>query len=269
MKKQIFLLSTAAVLLASCSSTQSLSKKDDCHHPSENAVLWQQTAAEYDALCLQAYSLAKVRLENAYQPGDDLGDNKPVAIIMDLDETVLDNSPYNGKLIIENESYSSKSWDQWVERASADLVPGAAEFIDFAKNRGVDVFLISNREEKHIEATKRNLLEKGIEIGTEFYLFKRNDSEKTSRRDQVYDSHNIILYIGDNLADFDDVFDDDLDYFQRKDLVNNDYAELFGDKFILIPNPMYGDWEKSLEVESPKGTKHTDYNDQRKYIQSY
>jgi 5'-nucleotidase (lipoprotein e(P4) family) len=269
MKKQLFLLSTIALIFASCSSTQPLSQRNDCHHPKESTILWQQTAAEYDALCHQAFNLATFRLQQAYQAGDDLGNNKPPAIIMDLDETVLDNSPYNGKLIIDNENYSSDSWDEWVQHANADLVPGAQEFISFAKNRGVDVYFISNREEKHMESTKRNLNKLGLQINPEFILLKSNSPEKSNRRNQVEQSHNIIMLIGDNLADFNDVFDDNLDYVNRKDLVNNEFKELFGEKFIILPNPMYGDWEKSLENESPKGTKHTDYGDQRKYIQTY
>lgn len=269
MKKQFFLLSTVALLFASCSSTQPISQRSNCHHPSENAVLWQQTAAEYDALCHQAFNLAKVRLQQTYQAGDDMGNNKPPAIIMDLDETVLDNSPYNGKLIIDNESYSPSTWNEWVEQSSANLVPGVRQFIDFAQGRGVDIYFISNREERHIEATKRNLNNQGIEVSSDFFLFKNSSSEKSSRRNQVEQTHNIILLIGDNLADFNDVFDDNLDYFKRKDLVNNEFDELFGERFIILPNPMYGDWEKSLENDTPKGTKQNNYGDQRKFIQTY
>lgn len=269
MKKQLFLLSATALFLASCSSTEPISQRTDCHHPTENAILWQQTAAEYDALCHQAFNTAKFRLQQAYQAGDDMSDKKPPAIIMDLDETVLDNSPYYGKLVIENESYSASTWDEWVEQASAQLVPGAQQFIDFAQNSGVEIIFISNREEKHMEATKRNLNEFGIEVKPEFLLFKENDSEKSYRRNKIEQSHNVILLIGDNLADFKDVFDDNLEYLIRKDLVNKELYEHFGINFIILPNPIYGDWEKALEHDSPKGTKHTDYGDQRKFIKTY
>lgn len=270
MRKQLIIILTASLYLGSCAPSQSISSNSsDCHHPSENAVLWQQTAAEYDALCHQAFNIAKLRLQQSYQAGDDLVGNKPPAIIMDLDETVIDNSPYNAMLAIKNQSFSDNTWNEWVESANAEFIPGALEFIDFAQNNGVEIFFISNREERTLEATKRVLNEKGLGVNPEYILLKNSSSEKASRRQQVLQTHTVIMLIGDNLADFNDVFEDELDYLRRKDLVNNELNNSFGLNYIILPNPMYGDWEKSLDNSSTKGINNADRKGNLKFLKTF
>jgi 5'-nucleotidase (lipoprotein e(P4) family) len=210
----------------------------------ESALLWQQTSAEYTALCYQAFNAAKNYLNN----GVELKDDRHPSVIMDLDETVLDNSKYNGFLLIENQSYSPETWERWVEEVDADLVPGAKEFIDFVKAMGLKIFFISNRSKMHEDFTIQNLQKLGIDVNPENLFLKEETSEKIERRKAVMASHNVIMFVGDNLADFDDLFEGNASIGERKRSVKEMEA-MFGTKFIILPNVMYGAWEKALEID--------------------
>jgi len=176
---------------------------------------------------------------------------------MDLDETVLDNSPYNGWLIENNKTYNAESWTEWCNLAKAELVPGALEFIEKSKNQGIKIMYISNRSVDDLEATISNLQNSGITVDRSDVLLKTENSEKIKRREQVMGSYNIVMLIGDNLADFTDAFDQKLSINERKVLIEK-YRNDFGKKFIVLPNVMYGDWENTLKS-----------NNNSDYIQNY
>ena len=180
-----------------------------------------------------------------------------MAIVMDLDETVLDNSPYNGWLIENNKTYNAESWTEWCNLAKAELVPGALEFIEKSKNQGIKIMYISNRSVDDLEATISNLQNSGITVDRSDVLLKTENSEKIKRREQVMGSYNIVMLIGDNLADFTDAFDQELSINERKVLIEK-YRNDFGKKFIVLPNVMYGDWENTLKS-----------NNNSDYIQNY
>jgi len=272
MKKLLFSFAAASMMLACSSSQSSLSNAQS--GPSEDsklsAVLWQQTSAEYEALCHQAFNAAAYRLAIISNSGLDVIDqetgaaivdqsspNKKMAIVMDLDETVLDNSPYNGWLIENNKTYNAESWTEWCNLAKAELVPGALEFIEKSKNQGIKIMYISNRSVDDLEATISNLQNSGITVDRSDVLLKTENSEKIKRREQVMGSYNIVMLIGDNLADFTDAFDQELSINKRKVLIEK-YRNDFGKKFIVLPNVMYGDWENTLKS-----------NNNSDYIQNY
>ena len=284
MKKLLFSFAAASMMLAFSSSQSSLSNAQS--GPSEDsklsAVLWQQTSAEYEALCHQAFNAAAYRLAIISNSGLDAIDqetgaaivdqsspNKKMAIVMDLDETVLDNSPYNGWLIENNKTYNAESWTEWCNLAKAELVPGALEFIEKAKNQGIKIMYISNRSVDDLEATISNLQNSGITVDRSDVLLKTENSEKIKRREQVMGSYNIVMLIGDNLADFTDAFDQELSINERKVLIEK-YRNDFGKKFIVLPNVMYGDWENTL-----KSNNNSDYIQNynayglKKYIKTY
>jgi len=272
MKKLLFSFAAASMMLACSSSQSSLSNAQS--GPSEDSklstVLWQQTSAEYEALCHQAFNAAAYRLAIISNSGLDVIDqetgaaivdqsspNKKMAIVMDLDETVLDNSPYNGWLIENNKTYNAESWTEWCNLAKAELVPGALEFIEKSKNQGIKIMYISNRSVDDLEATISNLQNSGITVDRSDVLLKTENSEKIKRREQVMGSYNIVMLIGDNLADFTDAFDQELSINERKVLIEK-YRNDFGKKFIVLPNVMYGDWENTLKS-----------NNNSDYIQNY
>jgi 5'-nucleotidase (lipoprotein e(P4) family) len=204
---------------------------------SEMAVLWQQNASEYKALCYQSYNLAKLYLDKMVEANND--SKKPLAIVTDIDETVVDNSYYNAWMIEEDVDYTKETWIEWGKRESATAVPGALEFFNYAKEKGVEVFYISNRFTVQQEETMANVKALGFPyVDDAHFLLKETTSKKQERRDKVLESHNVVMYLGDNLSDFASPFDGT----DRKQFVDSIKSKL-GFEFILLPNPMYGDWE--------------------------
>ena len=142
------------------------------------AVLYQQRAAEYSALCYQAFNIAKMRIDNNSKM---LGGFKKKAIIVDIDETMLDNSPYEAKMILDSISYPTE-WDTWMSSASAQAVPGALEFTKYVEAQKIEIYYISNRQEKYREPTLKNLKELGFPYADDEHLMlKTDDSSKKGR----------------------------------------------------------------------------------------
>jgi len=205
------------------------------------AVLYQQTAAEYRALCYQAFNIAKIRVDESSKI---LGGMKRKAIVVDVDETMLDNSPYEAKCILENIGYPD-GWDEWMNSSSAEAIPGALEFLRYAESRKVDVFYITNRKEKYRAQTLKNLQQLNFPNATDDHLMLRGEtSSKKTRRENVATSHLIVMLIGDNLNDFSEVFEKKK-MEERFDLTDK-FQKEFGQKFIVLPNAMYGEWEGAL-----------------------
>jgi 5'-nucleotidase (lipoprotein e(P4) family) len=207
------------------------------------AAIYQQQAAEYKALCFQAYNIAKLRLDEAVkQPSP-----KPYAVITDLDETLLDNSPYDAQLAINNQDYSSKSWKAWTAKAICDTVPGGPAFFKYAALKGVEVFYITNRDEDERAGTLKNLQLYNLPNADNAHLIMRADhnSSKESRRQAVMQTHHVILLFGDNLADFDALYDNKPSE-QSRTASTEKLMQQFGSQYIVLPNPSYGDWESAL-----------------------
>ncbi|MFC0336564.1 5'-nucleotidase, lipoprotein e(P4) family [Kushneria avicenniae] len=207
------------------------------------ATVWMQSAAEYRALSYQAFNVARLRLDQAlesHSPGD-----RPLAVIVDCDEAVIDNTPFEAWLIGRDEQYSSANWNAWVEDAQARALPGAQAFLEYARSRGVEVFYVTNRDESGLAATMKNLQQLDFPWVDEQHMMLRTDtSDKQSRRDTVMATHEIALLVGDNLSDFDSRYDAD-DVATRNAQVIQDRAH-FGERYIVLPNPTYGGWEKAL-----------------------
>lgn len=202
--------------------------------------LFQQKAAEYRALCLQGYNIARYRIEN-YKPKT----NKKLAIITDIDETLLDNSPYAVHQAYLGKEFESASWYNWTSMAMADTMPGAGAFLHFCASKNVEVFYVTNRDEKERENTILNLKKLGLPYADGTHMLTRQTtSTKEPRRQYVMKDHEVILLMGDNLADFSALFEKK-NMEDRSRQVNSFSAE-FGDRFIVFPNSNYGDWEGSL-----------------------
>jgi len=210
------------------------------------ATNWYQQSAEMRALYYQSYNLAKAMiLLNKKQ----VKQGKKPAVVLDIDETVLNNSPFEAKAIQTGINYTSETWKEWTDLAKAEALPGALDFINFAKQQGVEVFYISNRKSSELTTTIKNLSDKGFpNADSSFILLRTETSDKTARRDQVSQNYEIILLVGDNLTDFSEVFakrGDDMGF-----AVVDKYKEDFGIKFIVLPNPMYGEWESAIYKNS-------------------
>ncbi len=232
-------------------------------HDSLQATLWMQTSAEYVAVTTGIYNSAREKLVLALQDadwtasGEQTGDYQdlPPAVILDVDETVLDNSPYAARNIRKRESFSPDSWAQWCHEAQAEAVPGALEFTRFAARNGVAVFYITNRDSSLEGSTRQNLENKGFPLdpNVDTVLTKGENpnwsSSKVERRRHVGENYRVLLLFGDNFNDFAPVRESSRE--ERKKKVE-DAAGLWGARWFLLPNPTYGSWERALRITADR-----------------
>ena len=219
------------------------------------SVLYQQTAAERLASSLQTFSSAKRALDKALAnptwsalPGQNVKDKK-TAIIVDIDETVLDNTAYEARMILDGTKYP-EGWVSWGKEEAATEVPGAKDFLNYAAAKGVTIFYVTNRVVELKEATKKNLTKLGIHWDqTKETILMRGennwDSDKGPRRTLVGNEYRVLLMAGDNLGDFVDAKDNNLSPSNRANIVK-DYADHWGVKWFMLQNIAYGDWEGAL-----------------------
>jgi len=166
-----------------------------------------------------------------------------------VDETVLDNSPYNAQLVLDDKNYNRETWIEWSEKRIAEPMPGALDFFNYAHEQGVEIFYITNRYDTLKQATIDNMKKLGFPISDNSKVMtKDTTSAKGPRRKIAKDTHEIVMLLGDNLADFSSAFDDQTTE-KRSDLVDSLKSE-FGKRFIVLPNVMYGDWETEGVFES-------------------
>jgi 5'-nucleotidase (lipoprotein e(P4) family) len=219
-----------------------------------DSVLWMQSSGEYWAAATTAYRNAKRGLTDGLanrtwtaaveQTGTFA--TKPPAVILDLDETVLDNSPYQGELVHERTRYNDDLWKTWVSLNQAAASPGAVDFVTYARSRHVDVFFVTNRSVGSKAVTVDNLKALGLPATSDNVLCNGErdwTSDKTSRRAFIAKTHRIVLLVGDDLNDF--IAAASLDPAGRRGLAQQ-YADRWGSKWILLPNAMYGGWDQAI-----------------------
>jgi len=203
-------------------------------------ILYHQTAAEYQAICYQAYNLASDKLMEYTKSEHD----KPLAVILDVDETVLSNSKYNALEVIRKREYP-KEFYQWIEEMNSEPIAGALEFTKLADSLGIKIFYITNRRDHKQAATIGNLQKYGFpQAVPEQVLCKVKESSKEKRRQQVMAEYDVLLLIGDNLIDFADCFAGRT-LEERSDAVKTWKAK-FGRRYIILPNTMHGFWQKVI-----------------------
>jgi 5'-nucleotidase (lipoprotein e(P4) family) len=224
-------------------SLTSIAQHDHIHiNLKENPVLFHQTAAEYRALCYQAFNLATLRVKEL--PKKEFKKNK-LAIITDIDETILDNSYSEAQLIKESRSYSSESWLEWTNKSAATPVPGAKDFLQYAASRGIEIFYISNRKTIEVNSTIINLKKYDLPFADSAHmLFKVTEDTKKARRQQVMSEYKVVLLMGDNLNDFSEVFESG--NIEARFTLTDAAKDDWGRKFIVIPNCIYGEWEGAI-----------------------
>ncbi len=227
------------------------------------ATLWVQKAGEYKAVSYHTFRAAGPALDAALadsgwtaapeQAGEDFS-GLPPAIIVDIDETILDNSPFHAQLILLEEPYSEDRWRAWVDRAEARAMPGAVEFLRTAVARGVTVFYVSNRSVEQEEATRRNLISEEFPVNEDrdvVLLHGENHwtSDKSDRRATVAEDYRILLLFGDDLNDFTSGARTEAPE-PRAEIVH-EHAGRWGRQWFILPNPLYGSWEASLHGRDP------------------
>ncbi len=250
------LLGSFGCLLASCTTWQgTVHKPSRALHPGLLATAYVQASAECRALSLQVYSQAKIHLPAALKdsgwtaiPGK-AGD-KPPAIILDIDETLLDNTPWQVRAIRGGYDYPT-GWREWCLEARADALPGALEFVKHAASMGIEIFYVSNRKAPVEEATRANLKALDFPLSKERdSVLLRNEkeawgSDKTSRREVVARDYRVLMMFGDNLGDFLETEPSRANASVRAKAVD-DHAEYWGSRWHMLPNPIYGGWPWSI-----------------------
>ncbi|MGE8468131.1 MAG: 5'-nucleotidase, lipoprotein e(P4) family [Pseudomonas putida] len=229
------------------------------HNPPANdqldAVLWTQTSVEHDLLFRQVYANATRQLAPALADPtwDALAQapralqGLPPALIIDIDETLLDNVPLNARAILKDRPYAYEAWYQWVDRAKAPALPGAVDFLQTAAQRGITPYYLTNREPGQEQATLENLRRAGFPIdssaqiltaGTAIGGCQASGSDKTCRRHWVGTQARVLMQLGDSFGDF---MANTGSQQAQLDAARPYFAWL-GERWFLLPNPTYGSW---------------------------
>jgi|TARA_B100000809_G_scaffold53653_2_gene49137 acid phosphatase len=242
----IFLLSTTSV------------HANDEEHQGILATLYVQNSAEFDANSINVYKsaidklpklLATKNISAAIEQHNDFN-GKPPAVILDVDQTVLNNVAYQARLI-ENRTYYPEGWDEWCMEEKADYLPGVEDFLDYATDLGIEIFFVTNRTANLEKATRNNLEKLGFKFAKnkDQLLMKgeRPDwtSNKTSRRSLIAEKYRILMILGDNLGDFVDSSENITSPKNRR-AVAEKYRNMWGEYWFMLSNPNYGDWENAI-----------------------
>src|SRR6266850_355571 len=222
-----------------------------------NAVLWMQRSVEYKASALTAFALARIRLDQALADKDWTAAPKeqtgayqalPPAVILDIDESILDNSGYQAWMTLKGTSFDPKTWNAYVNTVTSQPIPGALEFAKYADSKGVKVFYVSNRIAEEESATRKNLEKYGFPMGgtvdTMLMTRKQPDwgSAKGTRRAHVAKTYRILINVGDNFGDFVDEFRGSEGERLK---VMEEHKARWGREWIMIANPSYGSFESA------------------------
>ena len=220
-------------------------------------VLFVQTSPEFAANNIQTYKIATSKIDialkdkswtAALEQGTNFSD-KPPAIIVDVDETVLDNSAHQARAILGGFSYPT-GWLEWGNEASAPAVAGVKDFLNYADSKGVTIFYVTNRVSELRKSTIENIIKLGLpfdESANPLMMKGENGwgSEKTSRRTLIAEEYRIILMAGDQITDFISLEESSVSMDARLQL-SSKYEEMWGEKWFMITNPMYGKWEGAI-----------------------
>lgn len=227
-----------------------------------NAVAWTQTAIEHDLIFIQTFRDAEARLLPALRdPKWDALSREdrqvsaaglPPAVVLDIDETVLDNSPYQARLVKSGGQYNEATWAEWCKEETARALPGVVAFTQFAAKHGIAVIYLSNRAKDLDTATVANLRKLGrppagpeafLGLGTILPGCEQVGTEKGCRRQLVSRHYRVLMQFGDQIGDFVDVIANTA--AGRKQAVAN-YMDWVGTRWFVLPNATYGSWEPAL-----------------------
>lgn len=203
------------------------------------AIHWWRNSAEQRALFVQTYRWAGERLRELAGRERSGG----WAVIMDADETTLDNSTYQLRRNGQNQGYSSETWAAWAREKAAPAIPGAAEFTRLVHELGGRVAIVSNRDEEICGDTRDNLRQVGI-VFDAVLCRVQGQSDKNPRFAAVEAGTGtglpplkVVMWVGDNIQDFPRLGQD----VRALPAV----PDAFGRSYVIVPNPMYGSWERN------------------------
>ena len=208
-------------------------------------LLWMRTSAEYRALAYQGYNVAMNAVKMAVT--DPSHQRKPLAIVLDADETVVDNTKLMGESIVNgNGRFDAPWWRQAVYQGKSQAMPGAVEFLNEVHKQGVEIFYVSNRYAPvNLDVTIQNFKELGFpSVDKDHVLLFEKDSDKQPRFDMIAKKYYVIVYMGDNAGDFP-IGTKGKTLAERNSIIDA-HKEDFGTTFVVFPNPAYGSWVSAL-----------------------
>lgn len=224
-------------------------------HEQLQGVLWIETAGEYWGAARSIYAGARSAIDRglsdrkwtaAIEQTGNFG-RLPAAVILDLDETVFDNSRFQGRMVLERKTYDADLWNTWVEAQSSSEVPGAVDFVHYAELKKVHVFFVTNRTAAQEPASIATLARMNIVTTPDSVLSTNengwNTSDKSPRRAFVAEKYRILALVGDDLNDFVSLVDQSS--AQRLATARKNVAR-WGAQWFLVPNPIYGGWDRAL-----------------------
>lgn len=254
------LLGAIATLAAATAIAATPALAEDAKVPQNdllNATLWMQRSVEYKATTLGIFALAKMRLDAALadknwtavpdKQGEKFADEPP-AIVLDADETVLDNDPYEASLVARGTDFSPKEWTAYVKDEVTGAIPGAVDFLKYADSKGVKIFYVSNRTKEEEPATIENMKKLGFPMGGNVDTFLSSGeqpewhSPKENRVAYVAKDYRVMLILGDNLGDFTDKYKGTMD---ERESFFEQAKDHWGHDWIMLPNPEYGSFESA------------------------
>ena len=254
---QLYLCAVLSIFSAHQANSSETSIDRSLQEQTMLSVLYAQSSTEYAANCIQTYANASQILDTAIadkkwtaaleQTGE--YSEKPMAIILDVDETVLDNVAFQARSILSGLSYPN-GWIEWGLEASAKPVPGVLNFLKNASKKGIKIFYVTNRVAELEEATRKNIKNLGLPFDEDRDVLLMRDengwgSDKVSRRALVAKDYRVLMLVGDQLTDFISLEEATTDIASRKELAEK-YSDMWGQKWFMLTNPMYGKWEGAI-----------------------
>ncbi len=211
-------------------------------------------------LCTQTFRFAKKQLAEALNDkmwtAATEQTNLPLpkdrkAIIVDVDETVLENAPAEARQVImgtplEMGGFNPDDFSAWVKEGECKPLPGAKKFIEFVRSKGVKVFYVTNREDKRPTLKNiRDYLDEQVSDDEVVVTDKVQGYEKSPRRAKIAQKYRILLLLGDDYNDFVSM-GEKFPPLERRRLAE-DYEDYWGERWFILPNPLYGSFEKSAK----------------------
>jgi 5'-nucleotidase, lipoprotein e(P4) family len=208
-----------------------------------------QLSAEVKGLQIQAFKLARIQLDQRLMERDQGKYARPIAIISDIDDALADDAMYMADIVLREGKWDNGPWDYYYDAlatTACKALPGAVEFLQYAKSKGVEVFYITNRDWDQHDLTVQQLKHLGFPYADSAHVQVMNtegSSNKTERRENVLKTHDVVMYIGDNIGDFTAAFKRELGPVKRTEMaLQDEYKNLWGDRWIVLPNATYGDY---------------------------
>lgn len=200
-------------------------------------VHWFRNSAEMRGIYLEVYRLASEQLDKM------ASENAPGtwAVIMNADETLIDNSTFEKEL--GTAPYTEAAWYKWVERKAAGALPGTVQFTRLVHRLSGKVVVVTNRESAHCDVLRETFRADSIEA--DLVLCRTTSGDKNLRFDAVQKGTaapgvpalKVLMWFGAHIQDFPNQTQ------SLRDRADSYYAD-FGRIYFLLPNPMYGSWEK-------------------------